>query len=179
MRPLRVVSWGLAVALLAFAVATYPGLPARVPMHLNASGAATRFVDKSVGSWFLLPGVALASFLLMQWIGSQLPRRPHWFNFPDKERFLRLPAEYRAPAIERMRGVMDLISVGLVLTFLVINVLMWKVAMGEPPGLWAASPFMAFLMTPVILVAVSGVTADVEEAERRWTRDGGGDASPG
>ncbi len=168
MRPLKFVSWALMAGLLAFAAATYAGLPDAVPVHLDAGGNADRFEAKSPLSWFTLSGIALLTFGLMEGIAAVLPRKPQLFNFPDKNRFLALPPEFQAPVIEEMRAVIQVSNIGVLLTLWVVQVLLWRVAMGTEAGALAWLPFLGFLVTPVVLALVSRVTDATEREEKRW-----------
>jgi hypothetical protein len=75
------------------ALAWYPHLPDRIPMHFNGSGTPDRWADRG-WEWFLLPGmsallVALfaAIALFLDWMAM---RTPALINVPNKELFVRL-----------------------------------------------------------------------------------------
>jgi uncharacterized membrane protein len=168
MRILRFLNIGLALALVLFAVATYGVVPEQVPLHLDLSGAPTRMGDKGLLAWFGLSGIAVSSYLLIQFVSAQLPARPHWFNFSEKERFLQLPAEYRGPVVIEMRTMLEVVACGMLLTMGVVQVLMWRAATGRPTAGFTLIPLFAVLITPVALIWLSRVQNAVAEQEKRW-----------
>ena len=156
------------VALLGFAVATYPGLPGEIPVHLDASGDPTRFEVTTPMSWFALSGITLLTFGALQVVSMMLPKRPHLFNFPDKDRFLALPAEYRSPVIVEMQVVLEVCTILTLLTLWMVQLLMWRKAMGADAGLLEVAPFLGFLVAPVVLALMTRVSSATEREERRW-----------
>lgn len=112
----------------------WPRLPARMPIHFGIQGQADGWVETSPLAWFGLPLLALALVLLNAAIARWLPRRPDLFNHPDKQRFLALPATYRAPVIRRMQEFLHWISVQLVLLFGLIQVGIYRTALGATSG---------------------------------------------
>jgi hypothetical protein len=103
-----------------------------------------------------------------------LPRRPHWFNFPDKERFLALPPAYQAPVIEKMRFMLDVAALGVVVTFLSVQLMMWRSATGQPLGALRLLPFAGVLLTPLLLLLVLRVQDATERQEKRYREDQAG-----
>lgn len=168
MRIFRFVALGLVVASFAFAAATYGALPERVPMRLGFDGEVTRTSARSPLAWFGLPIVALLTFALLQWVSSLLPRRPELFNFPDKERFLRMPREYHAPVVHEMRGVLDVTAALTLLVVLLVQLLLWRVAQGRAPGALAVGPWLGIAILPMFLVFLARVTNAVDRQERLW-----------
>lgn len=144
MRVLRAISLALIVASVTFAVVT-----------------------RELG----LGGLNLLLFGLFQWISWSLPRKPHLFNFPEKERFLALPAEYRAPVVAEMRLLMEVVTLTTVAMLLMIQWLMWYKSTGRSLGSLELLPHLAFLLTPLTLVFLLRVTAATERAEKRWKSD--------
>ncbi len=167
-RLIRFLAFGLLFAMVVFAAATYGSLPDRIPTKLALDGTPQRMGDRSALGWFGIPALGVAMFALLQGIAVALPRRPHWFNFPDKERFLRLPATYQAPVIAKMRVILDVAALGMLLILFVVQLTTWRVANGHPVGALAFVPLFAFLLTPVILILVSRVSEAVEREEKRW-----------
>lgn len=168
MRILRFLNIGLALALVLFAIATYGVAPEQVPLHLDLSGEPTRLGEKGLLAWFGLSGIAVASYVLIQFISTQLPAKPHWFNFAEKERFLRLPPEYRGPVMAEMRTMLEVVAFGMLLTMGVVQVLVWRVATGRPTAGLTLLPVLAVLITPVALIWLSRVQHAVEAQEKRW-----------
>jgi multisubunit Na+/H+ antiporter MnhG subunit len=167
-RLIRFLGFGLLLAMVVFAAATYGALPDRIPTKLALDGTPLRMGDRSWLGWYGLPALGAAIFALMQGIAAALPKRPHWFNFPDKERFLRLPPPYQAPVIAMMRVILDAAALGTLLSLLVVQLTMWRVANGHAAGALAFVPHFAFLLAPVILILVTRVSEAVEREEKRW-----------
>lgn len=168
MRILRFLNVGLALTLVLFAVATFGAVPDQVPLHLDFSGEATRMGPKGLFAWFGLSGIAVASYVLIQYVSAQLTAKPHWFNFSEKERFLLLPEEYRGPVVTEMRTMLEVVAFGMLLTMGVVQILMWRAATGQPTAGLALLPLFAVLITPVALIWLSRVQHAVEVQERRW-----------
>lgn len=170
---LRILPWATWFALALFSVATYSTLPELIPKHLDAAGNVTSTLPRAPWSWGLVPLVALVMLIALNWISSQLERRPQYFNFPEKERFLRIPHEYRGPVIERMREMLTITSSVMVLVFAAVQVMMWRTAMGHSAkGLSLALMVGVVMSTPALLVLVSRVNNAVDVAERRWKAAG-------
>lgn len=64
---LEVVIAGLVIAALAIGAYYYPQMPARMPVHFNATGAPDRWAQKSLAAAFLIPalGVYMQMFFLI------------------------------------------------------------------------------------------------------------------
>jgi len=169
---LRILPFGIFALLLAFAAGTYAGLPAAIPTHFDFSGAVTGVRTKSIQSWFGLPVIALGVHLLLLTVTQMLPKRPHLFNFPDKDRFLRLPTAYRGPVIAAMQWTLDLTSLLVMLVMATVQVLLWRASLGKADGIAHLSLLIfSILLGPAILISITRVTNAVDAAERRWRED--------
>ncbi len=176
MRILRALPWVLLFVSFVFAVATWTSLPDTIPMRINARGEASRMVARSFWPWFGLPIVALVTHWLMYGIGLLLPNRPELFNHPEKERFLKIPRAFHGPVLAEMRALLDVASASVVLTILLVQWILWRVAIGTPmPGATALVLVAAALMGPVILLFLPRISSAVDRAERAW-RDAGSPA---
>jgi len=101
------------VAAVLFSIAVYSRLPDQVPTHWDISGEPDDFSSRAMGA-FMLPGIMLAVFVVMQWIPSLDPR---------------------ASNIQKFRGSYDVV-VGAMIAFLGVmhvfalgNALGWQVNM--------------------------------------------------
>lgn len=169
----RTVSWTLVLLLFAFALGTFGGLPEQIPTGIDASGNARGLREKSLLVWLLVPLMALLIQGMLEWIRASLPRRPHWFNFPDKDRFLRLPERFRPPVLDAMRATLDITAGVGHLPLLLVQYLLWQTAIGHPSGSGVVFVLVAgVFIGPVILITVGRVTAATDEAERRWKAEG-------
>lgn len=168
----RILPLGLFALMLAFAVATYPDLPAQIPTHFDFGGAVTGVRAKSIQSWFGLPFIALGVHLLLLTLTQMLPTRPHLFNFPDKDRFLRLPSAYRAPVIAAMQWTLDLTAFLVMFVMATVQVMMWRASQGNTDGAAHLALLVgSILLGPAILISITRVTNAVDAAERRWRED--------
>ena len=50
----------LLLCMIGAALAVWPDLPDRIPVHFGIDGRPDGWAEKSLTSWFLLPGVAVA-----------------------------------------------------------------------------------------------------------------------
>ncbi len=172
MRILRILPWAIVAVHLLFAVAIYPSLGPEIATHLDFAGQVTRTRATSWMEWFGLPLIGVATLLLLQGIGAILPRRPELFNFADKERFLKIPRAYHGPVIALMRATLDLTGVIVALTFLFVQVMLWRAGDGKAPE-WMNITVLVFPIgtLPMILFLTSKINTAVDEAERRWKAD--------
>ena len=77
----------LLAAMWAFALAVYPRLPARIPIHWNLHGEVDRWGGR--GGAFLLPAIATALAGLMVFVLPRIdPRRANWEKFSDELRIV-------------------------------------------------------------------------------------------
>lgn len=170
---LRMLAWVILVGMFAFALATYPALPDSIPTGLDPNGRPRGLREKSLLIWLLLPLLSLAVTGLMVGIRQALPRRPEWFNFADKDRFLKLPARYRGPVITEMQLTLDIAAAASLLPMAYVQYLMWQTARGNSMPLGVVGVIVgSIFVTPVILIAAGRVTNATEAAEKRWKADG-------
>lgn len=168
MRPLRILSWGLVIAIVAHAAATYGALPERIPTHVGFNGVADRFSDRSLRLWFLLPSVAICLLLLFEFLTRVMRTRPELLNIPDKERFVRLPARFRVPVDMVIATMFQSGAISLALVLGLIQWHQWRIAMGEPGAPGVLLVFAPFPITFVVLLQVVRISNAVDTAERRW-----------
>jgi uncharacterized membrane protein len=168
----RILAWVILVGMFAFALATYPALPDSIPSGLDPNGRPRGMREKSLLVWLLLPLLSLAITGLMTAIRQALPRRPEWFNFPDKDRFLKLPTRYRAPVITEMQRTLDIAAAASLLPLAFVQYLMWQTALGHTMPLGIVGVIVgSIFVTPVILIVAGRVTSATEAAEKRWKAD--------
>lgn len=172
MAQIRFILWALIIGIFAFALGTYGSLPELIPSGIDANGAARGWQKKSLLSWLGPAFLMLLLQLGLEVLRHFIPTKPQLFNFPDKERFLKLPREYQAPVITVMQQTMDIVGLSVVLTFGYVQYLMWLTARGESTG--SSVMFLlvgGIMMTPLILIFASRITTAAEEAEKRWKAD--------
>ena len=172
MRPLRLLSWGLVIAIVAHAATTYGALPQRIPTHFGFNGVADRFNDRSLGRWFLLPSVSIGLLLMFEFLTRLLRRRPDLLNIPDRERFVRLPVRFRVPVDTVIATMMDSSVTSVVLVLGLIQWHQWRIAMGEPGAPGVLLVLAPFPITFVVLLQVVRISNAVDAADRRWKEAG-------
>lgn len=163
------VVWGLAIA-------WWPSLPARIPIHFDGSGRPDRWGPSS--QWFLLPTIATLVIGLVGGIGAALPllvrNHPGLVNTPRKRQWLALDAEARLRAMLPIRWL--LAWVGLFASGLFVWTLAgtrW-VAMDPDPanptrtigGAWVVLCFTGAILVAALLASVAVFRRIGEETRR-------------
>ena len=96
-RTLHLTSLLLLVLLLVGSVIAYPTLPERIPAHFDLSGRADGWSEVSWSSWFMLPLIAVFTYLVI--VGSvwYLRAHPERMNVPSRKKFSAMaPDDQRA-----------------------------------------------------------------------------------
>jgi uncharacterized membrane protein len=169
---LRVLPFGVLALMFAFAFATWGSLPPEIPTHFGFDGSVNAVATTSVQVWFGLPFIALGVHLILVTLIHSLPRRPDLFNFPDKDRFLRLPTTYQGPVIAIMQWMLDLTSVLTVLLLATGQVTIWLGATGGNAALGTNVLLgLTVAFVPLIAIPLKRLTHAVDAAERRWRDD--------
>lgn len=174
----RRVQW-LALASLAIAevvlwtraIRWLPELPARFPIHFNASGTPDGW-SESRATWFLLPALSLAIvalFGLIAWsIGPLARGAPGLVNVPRKDLFLRLsPAGRRAVLAPTRAYLVWIVSL---VTWLFVWIVEGtaRVAVGQAATLssWPVFVFLAVTLATLVPFYTATARAIADEARR-------------
>lgn len=167
----RFLNWGMLIGHGVFALAIYPSLPAQIPGGLTASGAPRGMQPTSLVSWLLLWGIAAGVFAMMQVISSRLGEQPELFNFSEKQRLLALPKPFQASVVAAMRQFMHTVGALTGSLLFVVQVALWRSALGEKPTtLLSVVLVLAVMTTPLIFLLIGRVSAAVEVAETEFRR---------
>jgi hypothetical protein len=170
MRKLLLVLAVLAfVAVWGVALAAWPSLPERIPVHFDLHGRPDRAGDKA--EWLVLPVVSTlltGLFVVLsrgtQWLAT---RHPEWVNVPRKKQFLALSPEARARVLE------PLATLGLVQSAVVNLLFVWillgsyAVATGHSERVHPAG---FFAIAPVLIGAVVWMTLELRRRIERESR---------
>jgi uncharacterized membrane protein len=152
----RFFDWVNAILLLCMigaASLVWPDLPDRIPVHFGIDGRPDGWAEKSLTSWFVLPGVAVALTFLMGAVRALLSRNPRWVNLPDRTRVSDLPAEAQGPVLEMISGFLALIQTELLVIFGLIQLASYRTATGgESQGIMILVLLLAVLTSPFLLV---------------------------
>jgi uncharacterized membrane protein len=124
------------LAITTFTVASrYPGLPDRIPVHFGISGAPDRWGAKS--EIFILVGVMWGLTIIFYSLNLAMPRlarNPQYLNIPNKQAFLKLPAERQAIFFALLREFMTGMTASVNLLFFLIVGGILRVAEGKTSG---------------------------------------------
>lgn len=150
----RALILALLIAMWAAALAVYPGMPDRIPVHIDLAGNPDRWSDKSLATWLLIPIVATGIALLMGWLSVLARRRPDLVNYPGKERVLALPVERRGPVLAHLQAMVDWIAASTIATLALVQWALSAVATGGRAGGLLAMTFVVGLIGPLAAIVV-------------------------
>lgn len=97
----------IVLGLFGYSLATYTGLPERIPIHFDAAGVADGWMDKGWLAWLALPLTALGMWALMALSAGLVGwarKHPKYLSMPNKEKFLALPPEKQEPVWRQMKA---------------------------------------------------------------------------
>jgi uncharacterized membrane protein len=139
-----------------YAWSTFDALPARIPMHFDATGVANGFAPKSWAAWLLLPGIATGISVLFTVISLSLRVLPaERLNLPNKQRFLALPPERRRELMVGFGNAFLTAGALWVAFFWTVERAIFRVATGVLPRF---NPVPAFLWAGLIVLVLLGGT---------------------
>jgi hypothetical protein len=113
----------LAVAAIwAVALAHWPDLPARFPVHFDLAGRPDSWWPRSASGWFLLPALASVivlgfGYALPAWMLRLARADSPYLNVPHREAFGRLTPELRARALTPVTAFLRVVAAELALLF--------------------------------------------------------------
>ena len=113
-------------------ISAYSRLPDRIPTHFGPGGAADGWAGKGVFPVFGLLMMGAALLVVMAFV-SRLGAR--WYNFPGKERVLKLPPAQQAYVIAPMQELIAWLGAAMAVMLSVASRQTWAVALGERPGI--------------------------------------------
>ena len=174
----------LLLGMVSFALWAWPRLPNRIPVHFGIDGQPDGWAERSLASWFLLPGIAILLTLLMGAFRLLFHRYPRLVNLPDRTRLTDLPEAARGPVLEMFSGFLAIVQTELLVIFFLIEIATFKSAMGEPSqGIMLTVLILAILTSPVLLVVfflgLQGAMKRGKEAARRAEAGTAGGGRPG
>lgn len=149
--PVAVLAIGLALGFftLAYTLAHYDALPARVPVHFGASGKPDGWATKSVGSVMTMPLMNIALALLLGGSTFFTATAKRAIRWPDggpsieaQERFRRAMTRFMAGVALLTTGMITVLGVGSV-----------QVGLGETDGL---TPWMMVLAGAIVVYTLGG-----------------------
>jgi uncharacterized membrane protein len=143
--------WLLAIYVVAAAVG-WPRLPERIPTHFGVGGRADAWTETSILTWFGLPFLAVGIALVFLGTMTLTRRAPRFWNIPEKQRFLQLSPQRRAPIEARLERLIASVAVLTTALFIGIQIGIYQTATGANTGLSWASLAIAFGATTAMLV---------------------------
>lgn len=166
---LRIVLGLLIAGQVALAIALWPELPERIPLHFDAYGRPDGHGAPDA-EWFVISGLLAAigagcGYGLPVLVGHLARTNSGLLNVPDRERFRALPEAARLRAVAGLTRWLLVIACELqvLVAFLLDGT--WRVATGR----WSALPpvllhgFLAMLLATAIGVAVGSTRAGRRE----------------
>ncbi len=143
----------LATATVAYAIWGWPRLPAEIPVHFALDGQPDRWTPATPLSWFLLPGLSVATLVLIVALREWAVRRPGVLNLPGGKKLHEFDERLHAGILEHMRLVMAVVSTEVLVIFGLIQAGSFRAATGGSGELTILAVLaVAVLSTPVILV---------------------------
>ena len=149
---------GTVVAHGVLTLATWGSLPARIPLHFDASGAPDRIGPPTAGAWF---GPFFVSALVSLFIGIialSIPRIPSkYLSLPRKREFLALDTETR----RRLLGIIAthtlVLATTMAVVFAVLQALMYLTSIGRIGSFpaWIVFAAMALMIIEIVIMVVS------------------------
>ncbi|HXE56812.1 MAG TPA: DUF1648 domain-containing protein [Gemmatimonadales bacterium] len=154
--PVRLLNLLLLAGLLAWSIAVWPSLPARLPIHVDLDGTVDRWAERSIVAWFALPVLAAGVSLLLMGVRRLARRRPMIANLPDRDRLLRLPPAAQQAVLAEVGRLLDLVAVQTSLVFVLLQAGLHRVATAAGgPGWIVAALAVAVGGMPVLMIAGS------------------------
>ena len=161
---LRLLMWGIAIALVVAAALAWPALPDRIPTHFDAVGQPDAWGDRSLALWLLMPLLAVASSALMDWSAQTIRRRPEspLVNLPYKDQVLALPSEPRATVLSWQAIAIYVAGVSIVVALALVQASIWTTAHGADGATLNNVAVGLALVAPLAAVGVAALrTRDV------------------
>lgn len=151
---LRLLAFGLHLALWGLALWSWGRIPDTVPVHFGADGAPDRWGPASATNWFTLPGIGLLLNLLMlaatRWLGAD-PRRVKVAGGRTADE---LPDAQRDGVVQTTIGTLLLVQIVTNLMFLAIQGAQYRTALGADASAWIQTVLLGGLLSgPVLIVA--------------------------
>jgi hypothetical protein len=115
-------------------ISLWPRLPDRIPIHFGISGAPDGWSGKN---WFSVFGMLVMAAVLLVILGlasSELLGARH-YNFPGKERVLKLSREQQGYALAPLREGFAWLASGCTIGLALMARESWQVAMGSREGI--------------------------------------------
>ncbi len=159
-------TWALAAWL-------WPDLPARFPVHFDASGNPDGWAAKSALAWFALPGLGTLFALILglglpAWVVAMARSNSPWLNVPNKKAFTALPEDARVRAVTGPARWLVVLAIVLQALFAWIVFGGARVASGEWRALpsWPSWGLVAAVVACALVQAFAGARAVRREVQR-------------
>jgi uncharacterized membrane protein len=165
------------------AASVWTRLPARIPTHFDGAGNPTTWSRTTFLSWFGLPLVTVGMALFLYGLFRLTLRHPALWNIPQKESFLRLSPEARAPVMARLERWMATVGILVSCIFMEAHYSSYQVALGRASRLpWHSDVVTGGIVALIFLsmfVVLRGVGKQIERTVARVTPPANGGESPG
>lgn len=141
-------------------ISVYGRLPDRIPTHFGPGGAPDGWAGKGVFPVFgllIMGGVLLVVMAFVSRLGAR------WYNFPGKERVLKLPPAAQAYVIAPMQELIAWMGAAVAVMCSLASRQTWAVALGERAGI----SVWVMLLPAAVGIVGAGVTIICARARLR------------
>jgi uncharacterized membrane protein len=170
---MRIVLLASLLAVWGLALAAWPELPDRIPVHFDALGRPDGWAARHAAWWFLLPGLGTVlgvgvGILLPRWMVALARANSPWLNVPRKREFMALSADARERAVRAPAACLTWLAI-------MVQVLLGWIVHGSARvavGDWTVLPpvptfvLIGGLLAIVAALVVAGARAVGREVER-------------
>ena len=151
-----VLNAGLVSALWLWSFLEFRSLPGSIPIHFGLAGRPDRWVERTWGSWLLIPGTALGISALVGIIGLVVAQvgaaSGRWLNVPAKKVFLRLPPSDQTAILRASAPLFGWVVLPMNLLLIYIQWSIAEVARLHRPGLGVGFLAAGVLLVPAIAI---------------------------
>ena len=174
MRVLAALNLCLLVAWVGLAIAVWPDLSEPIPVHFGLDGEPNRWAERSLFSWFVLPGCAVLMTLFLHGVGWIIPRCPELINMKGKEQLLSLPTSEQARVLVPLQRAMGGVALVTTVLLLSIHVMSWRVLRGESGALFMYLGFAVFFLglVPIVIKSQKDCRRLIRESASKQSSDG-------
>ncbi|MBT8404566.1 MAG: DUF1648 domain-containing protein [Gemmatimonadetes bacterium] len=135
-----------------YAVWAWPRLPTEIPAHFGIDGRVDRWAATTPFEWFLLPAIAVLSWLGMIAVGKFATARPQRINLPGGQSLADYPESVHPAVREHVRAFVALATTELLVIFGLLVLAQFRTATGsDGQPLILAVLAIAVLSSPIML----------------------------
>jgi uncharacterized membrane protein len=134
-RTVHIIHILLLSAFFAGTALSWRALPERIPTHFTGTGVPTTWSRSGLVAWFALPILATVLALFLHGLAVLARRSLSLWNFPNKDKLLRLSPDARRSVLERLERINAVGGILATILFISIQVGIYQTATGRTDGL--------------------------------------------